>query len=74
MTEVPVNYSVDKGIKVPVKRALPLASLNIGESIEFPFERRSTVATQASTIKRRTGKVFTVRKIDDNKCRVWRTK
>lgn len=74
MTEIPV-ISVDSGIPIPemAQAGLPLDTLKAGESILFPVEYRSKVQIQASRLKRRGEKEFTVRKEND-KCRIWRTK
>lgn len=54
-------------------RVFPVAELEVGESFEFPIEKRPTVQSSASHVKRDTGREFTVRKIDDVTGRIWRT-
>lgn len=71
---IKVEHKVDKGVPIPVNHTLPLTSLDVGESIKFPIEDRQKVASRASTLKRRRGLEFTIRKEDDKYCRVWRTK
>lgn len=75
--DIPIKYSVDKGVPIPVSRteaAVPLSKMEVGESIVFPLSKRSGVQTHASITKRRNGKEFTVRKVNDTEARVWRTK
>lgn len=76
MVKIPV-YKIDKDIPIPQEPEtlhdnFPLEVLEVGESFEFPDEFRRYVASKASTIKRRKGMEFTVRKVDDVSCRVWR--
>lgn len=72
MKEIRVEHKVDSGVPIPIKKGLPLAELSAGESIQFPLSDRRRVATQASTMTRRTGKKFTIRKESDETARVWR--
>jgi hypothetical protein len=65
-------YKVDSGIPVPAK-GVPLNQLEVGESFVVPIDKRRSVATVASRVKRETGKKFTIRKIDNDNVRVWRT-
>lgn len=75
MAKIPV-ISIDDGVPVPeVSLAgLPLDTLKIGESILFPVEHRSKVQIQASRLKKRTDKEFTVRKENHKSARIWRIK
>lgn len=75
MGNIPV-ISIDDGIPVPEMSVagLPLDNLKVNESILFPLEYRSKVQIQASRLKSRTGKEFTVRKENGDKCRIWRVK
>lgn len=75
MSKIPV-ISIDDGVPIPDMSVagLPLDTLKIGESILFPLEHRSKVAIQASRLKKRTDKQFTVRKENGNKVRIWRVK
>ena len=65
---------IDSGIPIPEERLskLPLNVLKVGESFVFSRAKRASVQTQASKIKADTGKVFTIRVIDENNCRIWR--
>lgn len=75
MVHIPVDVKVDEGVPIPVQRiSVPLDSLEVGQSFEFPLAKRSSVQSLASRLKKSTGKTFTVRTIDQNKARVWRTK
>lgn len=75
MTRIPV-YSIDSGVPVPEDRytRIPLTKLGVGDSILFPVSKRTSVASLASRYKKDTGKEFTIKKMDDNNCRVWRTR
>lgn len=64
---------IDSNVPMPVQR-YPLMNLKVGESFEFPIERRDLIQTNASTIKRRKGREFTVRKVNETTARVWRVK
>lgn len=70
---------IEQGVPVPDETrgghsSIPFRSLEVGESIRFPLEIRLNVASYASIEKRRTGKEFTVRKVDDKHARIWRVK
>lgn len=75
MTDIPIEYKVDKGVPIPVRPGVvPLSSLEVNDSILFPVEDRARIQSYASQTKRRTGKEFTIKKVSDSQCRVWRTK
>ncbi len=78
MKGIPSKFPVDKGIPVPVKRrvrsAVPVSQMEVGDSILFPISSRPTVQSRASRVKASTGKQFTIRKVEDGFCRVWRIK
>ena len=71
-------YKVEKDVPIPEPKkrsgVVPLSSLGVGESVEFPANLRRNVASSASRIKRKEGKDFTIRIVDEENCRVWRTK
>lgn len=69
--KIPV-ITIDTGVPVPTNR-WPLDSLEVDESFVFPRESEATVRTVAWRLKKNKGKVFVVRKQDDNTMRVWRT-
>lgn len=78
MTKVPV-YKIDKDVPVPeapdpveLNSSMPLEDLEVGESFEFPADKRSYVQSRVSGLKRRKGLEFTVRRMDELTCRVWR--
>lgn len=73
---IEVDYEIDNGVPIPVRvyPALPLRDLEVGQSIGFPLERRPNVQSSASRLKKETGMEFTVRAIDDENARIWRTK
>lgn len=71
-------FKIDSDVPVPTEPEVmsdrfPLAHLGVDESFEFPLTDRSYVQSMASTIKRRKGMTFTVRKVSDTAARVWRT-
>lgn len=70
---IPV-YQVEDDVPIPVKISTPLERLAVGESFSFPLDKRRSIQTQASALKKRDDKEFTVRKVDDEVARVWRTK
>lgn len=73
-----IKVKVDKNVPVPTDRAaygeIPIKDLEVGESIVFPATRRSGVQSNASRVKKATGKEFTIRKVNPTDCRIWRTK
>lgn len=75
MRNIPI-YQVDSGVPIPQERLeqLPLEKLEVGESFLFPLAKRRSVQTVASRMKKEKGKEFTVRKMDENNARIWRTK
>ena len=69
------KFKVDKSVPVPpVREICPLSTLEIGDSFTLPMARRRNLQTYASTLKRKTGKEFTIRKVDNDTARCWRTK
>ena len=67
---------IDSEIPVPVERinTIPLNTLKVGQSFTLPIDKRPSVQTKASKLKAETDKVFTIRKVDENNIRIWRTK
>jgi hypothetical protein len=73
--EIQVEYTIDKGVPIPVRRAadpVPVSKLKVGDSLVFPLAKRATVASNASRIKKVRGWEYTIKKISDTECRVWR--
>lgn len=68
VTEITSEYPI------PVRVSHPMDRLEVGESYSFPLAKRASVQTTASRIKKEHGKEFTIKKIDDEVARVWRTK
>lgn len=75
MTNIPV-YQIDSGVPIPEEKytRVPLEQLEVSDSIQFPISKRRSVASLASRLKKETGKEFTVKKMDERNCRIWRTK
>lgn len=70
-------YNVDKDVPLPPKRQdvlgqYALRELEVGESILFPVADRTRVSVAASTLKKKTGKDFTIRIVDTDSARIWR--
>lgn len=65
---------IESSVPVPVRRSVPLAKMDVGDSIEFPEVQRSSIASNASRTKKTNGKEFTIRKTGEGVCRIWRTK
>lgn len=73
MSKVDV-VTIDTGVPVPARAHYPLEDLKVGESFLFPLKKRSSVQSLASRLKADEGREFTVKKMDADNCRVWRTK
>lgn len=65
--------NIDTGIPVPDRASYPIRDLAVGESFVFPLNKRGSVQTKASKIKAETGHDYTIRKIDNDTARIWRT-
>lgn len=68
------KYKIDNNVPLPEDKSILLTEMTVGDSILFPLDRRRSVASTASLLKRTGGKQFTIKKVDDNNARVWRTK
>lgn len=74
MTNIEV-YEIDDNVPLPDEvKVIPLETLDVGSSILFPNSRRAAVQAYASRIKRNSGKVFTIKKLDEANARIWRVK
>lgn len=67
-------YQVDSELPVPVGRATkyPFDSMEVGDSFSFPIVERANIQSRISKLKKDTGKVFAIRKMDIGVARVWR--
>lgn len=76
MKKIPVDFRVEQGVEIPVQRAgvIPVSTMEVGQSIRFPIERRVAVQSYASRLKKATGKTYTIKKLDSEYCRIWRVK
>lgn len=70
--KIPV-YIIDSDVKPPDAN-VPLGLMSVGDSVLFPIERRNSVQSGVSRLKRLTSKRFTVKRVDEFYCRVWRLK
>ena len=70
-------YHIDSDVPVPEETGPtlpPIRQLEPGESILFSIDKRSSVQSIASKMKREEGKVFTIQRIDEDNARIWRVK
>lgn len=70
---------IEKNVPIPSNRLnlldeYKLLDMGVDESVKFPIEYRSQMSVIASQQKKRRGREFTIRKINDNFCRIWRVK
>jgi hypothetical protein len=76
MKKIPV-YEVEVGVPIPPVAnktgTVPISHLAVGESLLFAVERRNSVASYASKLKQRRGYEYTIRAVDPEHCRIWRT-
>jgi hypothetical protein len=76
MTKIEV-VSVDSGVPIPeelTRQSWPILQLGVGESFQFPLEKRGSVQSLVSRAKKATEREFIVKKMDMDTGRVWRTK
>lgn len=64
-------HEIEKAIPIPENR-IRLSDMEVGDSILFDISVRPTVSSNASRLKLKTGRDFTIRKVDEDNCRVWR--
>lgn len=69
--------TIKKKIKQPEegrgrKEKYPFSQMSVGDMFEQPLEVYATVARAAHQYAKRKGVKMRIRKIDDNKCGVWR--
>jgi len=68
-------YKIESGVPMADYNVLPpLDLMDVGDSVVFPIKKRPSVQTVASRLKKEQGKEFTVRRLDQDSGRVWRTK
>lgn len=63
---------IEKDVPLPQRNAYPLQELEVGESFAFPEELRNSIQSRASTLKKKHGYEYTIAKVKDDVCRVWR--
>ena len=65
-------YEVEKGIEMPLKRnGYPWASMEVGDSFEYPTEKRNTISSCSNTYAKKHGVKFACRQVGDTS-RCWR--
>lgn len=71
----PTVITVDsERVPIPEKKLkYPLGTMEIGDSFTVGIKDRKNVSSRASRLGAKTGKKFTIRKIDADTLRVWRT-
>lgn len=69
------DFKVEKNVPKPQGRGLfeTIRQLQVNESLSLPAERKSSLASYASKLKK-DGKDFTVRVQEDGTVRIWRIK
>lgn len=73
--KVDVKYTMDKGVPVPVRKvSLPIRAMEVGDSFAFNINDRNTAQSRASILKKQLGREYTVKRISEGECRIWRTK
>jgi hypothetical protein len=69
---IPIT-KIDTGVPLPGSVKYPFDKLDVGDSFVVGISKRSSVSSAATNYGKRTGTKFVVRKIEDDKLRVWRT-
>jgi hypothetical protein len=65
---------IEKEIPLPTPRMkYPFEQIDIGDSFEFPIVKRSCISQAAKKASSIFGMKFTIRKITQDKGRIWRT-
>lgn len=69
------EYKLESGHEMPLTQGniYPFKEMEVGDSFTFPLEKRHSIQSIASRQKAE-GKVFRVKKISDEECRIWRIK
>lgn len=65
-------YQIESNVEIPKDTSVPLSALEAGDSMLFPLEKRASVQTSASILKRTQGKTFKVKRVSEDRGRVWR--
>lgn len=74
------EIKIEKDIPVPSilqkadPKQSPLWPMEVNDSFVAPVSDKGTWYTRTTRFKQRTGRVFTVRKLNDKEIRVWRIK
>lgn len=66
--------NIDKNVPIPTINAKhpSILKLEVGDSFSFDITKRATIQSMASVVKKKTGRNFTVKKIDEDSGRIWR--
>lgn len=68
-------FLIEEDVPMPEKNPLSKAQLmkmEVGQSIAFPKKYRGPMQTKATRLKQE-GREFTIRVVDADTCRIWRT-
>lgn len=67
------DYKIDAGVPLPKRKpTVRLSKMKLNESIAFPEAQRASVQSTASRLKKDKAMWFTIQKMPDGVCRVWR--
>lgn len=70
--KIPV-ITIDTGVPIPDTGSYPFSRLEVGHSFVAPIDMRTNISSAATQYGKRTGTKFTIRKIDKDNIRVWRS-
>lgn len=68
------GFVVEQRIPIPPRndaKKYPFDHMNVGDSFGFPEADRMRIYASA---KKRVGEKYSIRKVDNNSCRIWRVK
>ena len=68
-------FLIEEDVPMPEKQTLSKAQLldmKVGDSIAFPKEWRSKIQSKATRLKQES-REYTIRVVDADTCRIWRT-
>ena len=74
------SWKVEKNMPMPPRlnghrpRLYPLDRMEVGDSFAFEEWLRQRISASTSSYDKKTGAVFTIRRVSDEYCRCWRLK
>lgn len=70
------DYEIEDNVEMPEKHFVegtpPFSEMEVGQSVVFDLRRRHVIQTLASAQKKKYGRVFSCRKINETQGRCWR--